>query len=468
MEWTSLNDLREKYLSFFESKGHLRLKSFSLVPDGDKSLLLINSGMAPMKKYFTGEVTPPNNRVTTCQKCIRTPDIEQVGKTARHGTFFEMLGNFSFGDYFKKEATAWAWEFCTKVLEMPVDKLYVTIYENDDEAFEIWTKQNGVDPSHIVRLGKEDNFWEHGSGPCGPCSEIYFDRGEKYGCGSPDCGPGCECDRYTEFWNNVFSQFDNDGNGNYSELKQKNIDTGMGLERLACIMQGVDNIFEVDTVQNTMKKISEIAGVHYHDDAKKAIYDILSRGKTPIVAGGTGLYFRILLENYNLPRVEANPELRAELDLREKEDLLEELERLDKITFERVKDANKRRIVRALEVIKVLNRPLSEVELQKEPEFNVEWIMPELHSREELYERINKRVDIMVEKGLIDETKYLLKKHGRIKNFVCTIGYQEILAYLDGECSLEEALDKLKQHSRNYAKRQLTWFRKNPALEISI
>lgn len=271
MEWTSLNDLREKYLSFFESKGHLRLPSFSLVPNGDKSLLLINSGMAPMKKYFTGEVTPPRSRVTTCQKCIRTPDIEQVGKTARHGTFFEMLGNFSFGDYFKKEATAWAWEFCTKVLEMPVDKLYVTIYENDDEAFEIWTKQNGVDPSHIVRLGKEDNFWEHGSGPCGPCSEIYFDRGEKYGCGSPDCGPGCECDRYTEFWNNVFSQFNNDGNGNYTELKHKNIDTGMGLERLACIMQGVDNIFEVDTVQNTMRKISEIAGVHYHDDAKNDV-----------------------------------------------------------------------------------------------------------------------------------------------------------------------------------------------------
>ena len=271
MEWTSLNDIREKYLSFFESKGHLRLPSFSLVPNNDKSLLLINSGMAPMKKYFTGEVTPPRSRVTTCQKCIRTPDIEQVGKTARHGTFFEMLGNFSFGDYFKKEATAWAWEFCTKVLEMPVDKLYVTIYENDDEAYEIWTKQNGVDPSHIVRLGKEDNFWEHGSGPCGPCSEIYFDRGEKYGCGSPDCGPGCECDRFTEFWNNVFSQFNNDGNGNYTELAQKNIDTGMGLERLACIMQGVDNIFEVDTVQNTMKKISEIAGVKYHDDAKKDV-----------------------------------------------------------------------------------------------------------------------------------------------------------------------------------------------------
>ncbi len=271
MEWTSLNDLREKYLSFFESKGHLRLPSFSLVPNNDKSLLLINSGMAPMKKYFTGEVTPPRKRVTTCQKCIRTPDIEQVGKTDRHGTFFEMLGNFSFGDYFKKEATAWAWEFCTEVLDMPVDKLYVTIYENDDEAFEIWTKQNGVDPSHIVRLGKEDNFWEHGSGPCGPCSEIYFDRGEKYGCGSPDCAPGCECDRFTEFWNNVFTQFDNDGNNNYTPLEHPNIDTGMGLERLACIMQGVDNIFEVDTVQNIMKKISEISGVKYHDDAKKDV-----------------------------------------------------------------------------------------------------------------------------------------------------------------------------------------------------
>ncbi|MBQ7740805.1 MAG: alanine--tRNA ligase [Eubacterium sp.] len=271
MEWTSLNDLREKYLSFFESKGHLRLKSFSLIPNNDKSLLLINSGMAPMKKYFTGEVTPPRKRVTTCQKCIRTPDIEEVGKTDRHGTFFEMLGNFSFGDYFKKEATAWAWEFCTDVLDMPVDKLYVTIYENDDEAFEIWTKQNGVDPSHIVRLGKEDNFWEHGSGPCGPCSEIYFDRGEKYGCGSPDCAPGCECDRFVEFWNNVFTQFDNDGNNNYTPLDHPNIDTGMGLERLACIMQGVDNIFEVDTVQNIMNKIAEIAGVKYHDDKKQDI-----------------------------------------------------------------------------------------------------------------------------------------------------------------------------------------------------
>ena len=271
MKWTSLNDLREMYLSFFESKGHLRLPSFSLIPNGDKSLLLINSGMAPMKKYFTGEVTPPRKRVTTCQKCIRTPDIERVGKTDRHGTYFEMLGNFSFGDYFKHEATAWAWEFCTKVLEMPEDKLWITIYENDDEAFDIWTKEVGVDPSHIVRLGKEDNFWEHGSGPCGPCSEIYFDRGEKYGCGSPTCGPGCDCDRYTEFWNNVFTQFNNDGHGNYTPLDHPNIDTGMGLERLACIMQGVDNLFEVDTVQNIMKKISSISGVHYHENEKSDI-----------------------------------------------------------------------------------------------------------------------------------------------------------------------------------------------------
>ncbi len=263
MKWTGLNELREKYLSFFESKGHLRLPSFPLVPKNDASLLLINSGMAPMKKYFTGEVTPPRKRVTTCQKCIRTPDIERVGKTARHGTYFEMLGNFSFGDYFKHEATAWAWEFCTKVLELPVDRIWVSIYEKDDEAFEIWTKEVGVSPDRIVRLGKEDNFWEHGSGPCGPCSELYFDRGEEYGCGSPDCGVGCECDRYIEFWNNVFTQFDNDGNGNYTPLDHPNIDTGMGLERLACIMQGVHNLFEVDTVQNIMKHISRIAGVNY-------------------------------------------------------------------------------------------------------------------------------------------------------------------------------------------------------------
>lgn len=271
MEWTGLNELREKYLSFFESKGHLRLPSFSLVPQGDKSLLLINAGMAPLKKYFTGELTPPRTRVTTCQKCIRTPDIERVGITARHGTFFEMLGNFSFGDYFKHEATAWAWEFCTKVLEMPADKIYISVYEEDDEAYDIWTKELGIAPDHMVRLGKEDNFWEHGAGPCGPCSELYFDRGEKYGCGSPTCGVGCDCDRYVEFWNLVFTQFDNDGNNNYTRLKSCNIDTGMGLERLACIMQGVDNLFEVDTVQNIMKHIMQIAGVKYHEDEKKDV-----------------------------------------------------------------------------------------------------------------------------------------------------------------------------------------------------
>ena len=268
MKWTGLNELREKYLSFFESKGHLRLPSFSLIPQNDKSLLLINSGMAPMKKYFTGEATPPSKRVTTCQKCIRTPDIERVGKTARHGTYFEMLGNFSFGDYFKHEATAWAWEFCTQVLEMPADRIWISVYENDDEAVDIWVKEVGIDPSHIVRLGKEDNFWEHGSGPCGPCSELYFDRGEKYGCGSPTCGVGCDCDRYVEFWNIVFSQFNSDGKGNYPPMEHPNIDTGMGLERLACIMQGVDNLFEVDTVQNIMKHVSRIAGVTYGQNEK--------------------------------------------------------------------------------------------------------------------------------------------------------------------------------------------------------
>lgn len=271
MQWTGLNELREKYLSFFESKDHLRLPSFSLIPQGDKSLLLINSGMAPMKKYFTGEVTPPKSRVTTCQKCIRTPDIESVGHTARHGTYFEMLGNFSFGDYFKHEACPWTWEFLTEVLEIPADKLYASIYEEDDEAYEIWTREVGVDPSHVVRLGKADNFWEHGVGPCGPCSEIYFDRGEEYGCGSPDCGVGCECDRYMEIWNNVFTQFENDGNGNYTPLDHPNIDTGMGLERLACVMQGVGNIFEVDTVQKIMSKVSEIAGVKYHEDDKSDV-----------------------------------------------------------------------------------------------------------------------------------------------------------------------------------------------------
>ena len=272
MEWTGLNELREKFLRFFESKGHLRLPSFPLMPAADEaSLLLINSGMAPMKKWFLGIETPPRKRVTTCQKCIRTPDIENVGKTSRHGTYFEMLGNFSFGDYFKHEATAWAWEFITKELKLPEDRLWVSVYEDDDEAAEIWTKEVGVDPSHIVRLGKDDNFWEIGSGPCGPCSEIYFDRGEQYGCGKPTCGVGCDCDRYVEFWNLVFSQFDSDGNGNYTRMEHPNIDTGMGLERLACIMQGVDNLFEVDTVQNIMKHIAQIAQVKYHDDEKKDV-----------------------------------------------------------------------------------------------------------------------------------------------------------------------------------------------------
>ena len=263
MKWTSLNDLREKYLAFFESKGHIRLPSFSLVPNNDKSLLLINSGMAPMKKFFTGEEQPPRNRVCTCQKCIRTPDLERVGHTARHGTYFEMLGNFSFGDYFKDEAIAWAWEFLTETLEIPTDLLWPSVYEQDDEAYAIWRDKIGVPEEHIVKLGKADNFWEHGSGPCGPCSEIYFDRGLKFGCGSPDCKPGCDCDRFMEIWNNVFSQFNNDGNGNYTELVQKNIDTGMGLERLACVMQGVGNLFEVDTVRALLDRVCEISGKTY-------------------------------------------------------------------------------------------------------------------------------------------------------------------------------------------------------------
>ncbi len=268
MEQLGLNEIRERFLRFFESKGHLRLPSFPLVPQNDASLLLINAGMAPLKPYFTGKEVPPRKRVTTCQKCIRTPDIERVGKTARHGTFFEMLGNFSFGDYFKKEATAWAWEFVTKEMELPVDRLWVTIYQDDDEAFDIWTKQVGVAPDRVVRMGKEDNFWEIGTGPCGPCSEIYFDRGEEYGCGSPNCGVGCDCDRYVEFWNLVFTQFDKDEQGEYHPLAHPNIDTGMGLERIAAIMQGVDNLFEVDTIQNVMKHICRIAGMEYKKDEK--------------------------------------------------------------------------------------------------------------------------------------------------------------------------------------------------------
>ena len=271
MKWTSLNELREKYLAFFERKGHLRLKSFPLVPINDKSLLLINSGMAPMKKYFTGEEEPPRNRVCTCQKCIRTPDLERVGHTARHGTFFEMLGNFSFGDYFKVEAIEWCWEFLTKELEIPENLLWPSIYEQDDESYDIWVNRIGVDPNHVVRMGKADNFWEHGTGPCGPCSEIYFDRGEKYGCGDPNCKPGCECDRYMEIWNNVFSQFNNMGDGTYEELAQKNIDTGMGLERLACVMQGVDNMFEVDSIRAIIDKVCEICGKTYGADASNDI-----------------------------------------------------------------------------------------------------------------------------------------------------------------------------------------------------
>ncbi|MCM1039556.1 MAG: alanine--tRNA ligase [Ruminococcus sp.] len=266
MKKYGVNELRRMFLEFFESKDHLKMKSFSLVPHNDNSLLLINSGMAPLKPYFTGQEIPPRRRVTTCQKCIRTGDLENVGKTARHGTFFEMLGNFSFGDYFKHEAIAWCWEFLTEVVGLDADRLYPSIYEEDEEAFEIWTKEIGIAPERIYRFGKEDNFWEHGSGPCGPCSEVYYDRGEKYGCGKPDCTVGCDCDRYMEIWNNVFTQFDNDGQGNYTELSQKNIDTGMGLERLASVVQDVDSIFDVDTVLALRTRVCEIAGVTYKED----------------------------------------------------------------------------------------------------------------------------------------------------------------------------------------------------------
>lgn len=267
MEWTGLNQLREQYLSFFERKQHTRMESASLIPKGDHSLLLINSGMAPLKKFFLGQAVPPNVRVTTCQKCIRTPDIERVGKTARHGTFFEMLGNFSFGEYFKKEAIAWAWEFLTEELQIPADRLWITVFESDDEAEQIWEQNIGIPHERIIRLGKADNFWEHGSGPCGPCSEIHFDRGESYGP-FESFEQASDCDRVIEIWNLVFSQFDSDGKGHYTEMQHKNIDTGMGLERLACVMQGVDNLFEVDTIQNIMQHICKIAGVQYHTDEK--------------------------------------------------------------------------------------------------------------------------------------------------------------------------------------------------------
>ena len=271
MQWTGLNELREKYLHFFEGKGHLRLGSFPLVPKDDPSLLLINSGMAPMKKWFLGQEEPPRHRVTTCQKCIRTPDIERVGITARHGCYFEMLGNFSFQDYFKKEVIPWAWEFLTKELEIPADRLYISVYQDDDEAYDIWTKSVGIPEDHMVRLGKEDNFWEHGSGPCGPCSEIYFDRGLKYGCGKPTCGVGCDCDRFMEIWNLVFSQYDSDGKGTYALLPKPNIDTGMGLERLAVVMQDVDNLFEVDTVAAVLHHVERISGKQYGANEKDDI-----------------------------------------------------------------------------------------------------------------------------------------------------------------------------------------------------
>lgn len=271
MSYMGLQEIKEKYLSFFQSKEHLRLPSFSLVPENDKSLLLISAGMAPLKPYFTGQEKPPHTRITTCQKCIRTPDIESVGKTARHGTFFEMLGNFSFGDYFKHEAIAWAWEFATKVMGLSPDRLYPTVYTDDDEAFEIWNKEIGVPEDHIYRFGKDDNFWEIGVGPCGPCSELLYDRGPERGCGKPDCKPGCDCDRYIEFWNLVFTQFYKDEDGNYTELEHKNIDTGMGLERLAVIMQEVDNIFEVDTIKKVLQKVCQLSGKNYGDDKKDDI-----------------------------------------------------------------------------------------------------------------------------------------------------------------------------------------------------
>ncbi len=284
MKAYGVNELRRMFLEFFESKGHLAMKSFSLVPHNDNSLLLINSGMAPLKPYFTGQEIPPRRRVTTCQKCIRTGDIENIGKTARHGTFFEMLGNFSFGDYFKHEAIAWSWEFLTQVVGLDPDRLYPSVYENDDEAFAIWQNEIGIAPERIFRFGKEDNFWEHGSGPCGPCSEIYYDRGEKYGCGKPGCTVGCDCDRYMEVWNNVFSQFDNDGHGNYSELKQKNIDTGMGLERLAVVVQDVDSIFDVDTIRALRDRVCELSGKEYH---KEHAWDVSIRIITDHIRSAT-------------------------------------------------------------------------------------------------------------------------------------------------------------------------------------
>ena len=382
MEKLGLNELRERYLRFFESKGHLRMDSFSLVPHNDPSLLLINSGMAPLKPYFTGQEVPPCKRVTTCQKCIRTPDIENVGKTARHGTFFEMLGNFSFGDYFKEEAIPWAWEFVTKDLEMPEDKLWVTIYEDDDEAFEIWNKKVGIPAEKIVRMGKKDNFWEHGTGPCGPCSEIYFDRGPEQGCGSPDCKVGCECDRYVEFWNNVFTQFNKDENGNYTRLANPNIDTGMGLERLACISQGVDNLFEVDTVRNILNYICKIAGVEYKKSEKtdisiRVITDHI-RSTTMMVCDGVlpsnegrGYVLRRLLRRaarhgrllginkpflYDVAMVVINESKQAYPELAEKADYIKKVIKIEEERFEATVDQG----------IVILNEFIEELKLKNE------------------------------------------------------------------------------------------------------
>lgn len=364
MKPLGLNEIREKYLAFFEEKGHLRLNSFPLVPINDKSLLLINSGMAPLKPYFTGDEIPPRNRVTTCQKCIRTPDIENVGKTARHGTFFEMLGNFSFGDYFKKEAIPWAWEFCTEVMEIPADKIWITIYLDDDEAFQIWNEDVGIPKEKIVRLGKEDNFWEHGLGPCGPCSELYFDRGEEYACDSPTCSVGCDCDRYVEFWNLVFTQFDKDEAGNYNLLPKPNIDTGMGLERLAVVMQGVGTIFEIDTVGHVLNYICKKAGVNYGDDPQddisiRVITDHI-RSVTFMIADGVmpgnegrGYVLRRLLRRavrhgkllgikdlflYDVAKEAIRVSEGAYPELREKQDFIQKLIRIEEVRFKETID----------------------------------------------------------------------------------------------------------------------------------
>lgn len=382
MQKLGLNEIRERYLRFFEGKGHLRLPSFSLVPQNDPSILLINAGMTPLKPYFTGQETPPSKRVTTCQKCIRTPDIENVGKTARHGTFFEMLGNFSFGDYFKKEAISWAWEFVTKDLGLPEDRLYVSIYEEDDEAFEIWNKDVGLPPEKIYRMGKEDNFWEHGTGPCGPCSEIYFDRGAEYGCNKPDCEVGCDCDRYIEFWNLVFTQFYRDEDGNYSKLEKKNIDTGMGLERLACIMQDVGNLFEVDTIRNILDYVCSMAGVEYgkseKDDISIRVITDHIRSTTMMVSDGIlpsnegrGYVLRRLLRRaarhgkllgidkpflFDVANVVINESKEAYPELEEKQDYIKKVIKIEEERFDATIDQG----------LNILNEFIDEIKAKKQ------------------------------------------------------------------------------------------------------